>query len=407
MIKLNRISRSLSVEICKFLSRFHFSFEERDGSKQAFSKALKGIKWEGFVALLDHFVQNYYKDKQLLYFEDNYLLIASDGSFYQLPYEPALIDHYNECDIGKGQPVCMAQGVKLYDLLNKINICSTLLPFNAGKAKGKSEGEGFEMCLEKLPGLIDNKKHKILLVGDRHYPCFYYFHQLPVLGYDFVFRCKAHFCTEVKQFCESGHLDQWLNIDLRKSKRKYGSSASRLDRSIDQLSVRCVRIESKNKEQQDYFLLTNVSQQQLSRANIGQIYKLRWNEETSFDTEKNKLEIENISSKSVNGVQQDYYATLLTANIAQLLINEAQQVLEKQQRGKDNKHIYQINQAVAIGLIKDEIPKFILGIENPEKWYERMIKKIVRRREPIRKNRFYPKTKKHNLKFPMNKRPCI
>ncbi|MFK7775009.1 MAG: hypothetical protein AB8F94_22910 [Saprospiraceae bacterium] len=226
-MQLNFISRSISVEVSKFLSKFHFSGKEQDGSKQTFSKARLQIKWEGFQYLNDELVKQYYSDQDYIHYMDKFLVIAADGTTYELPYEEKLIAEFNEWDNGQTrQPICMAQCVKLYDVLNHMSIISTLEPYSAGQSKGISERESFEESLEKLPQLIDNQDHNILFLGDKYYPSFY---QLPFLGYHFVFRCKANFCKEVEAFANSRINDEWLKIALASDARKYGSSAKRIN----------------------------------------------------------------------------------------------------------------------------------------------------------------------------------
>jgi len=171
------------------------------------------------------------------------------------------------------------------------------------------------------------------------------------------------------------------------------------------IRVRCVKIPLPCGQTE--YLLTNVSQADLTRKELGQLYDLRWNEEISFDTDKNKMEVENFSAKTPNGVRQDFYAKMLTENITQLLIGDAQQQLDDEQASKDNKHDYQINRAVATGLVKDELPKLLCGQEPARAWYDRMLKKILRRREAVRPGRIFPKKRKHKLKFPITKRRVI
>jgi len=405
LMQLNFISRSISVEVSKFLSKFHFSGKEKDGSKQAFSKARQHIKWEGFVHLNEELVKQYYDGQDQLHYKNKYIVLATDGSTYQLPYEKRLIDEFNTCDNGQGQPMCMAQGVKIYDVLNHINIISTLSPYNSGQSKGTNEQVLFEECLEKLPQLIDNKEHNILILGDRFYPSYFNFHELSLLEYSFVFRVKATFCNEIKDFVKSKEVDSWLEIDLNKNGRKYSTSAKRIKEMPSIIRVRCVKIILKSGEVE--YLITNLDEDELSRQDSKKLYNFRWNEETSFDTDKNKLEVENISSKTPNGVRQDFHAKVLSANITQLLISDAQQMLDEEQADKDNKYDYQINRAVATGLVKDELPKLFLGKEPAETWYPRMVKKIFRRREPIRPGRTYHRKRKHKLKYPITKRRVI
>lgn len=404
LMQLNFISKSISVEVSKFLSKFHFSGKERDGSKQAFSKGRQHIKWEGYVDLNDGLVNQYYSDQDQLKYKKKYLLLATDGTNYQLPYEEELVKEFNEWDNGQGHPVCMAQGVKIYDVLNNIVIGSAFHPYNAKGTKGNSEKALFDKYLKILPELIDNEAHRVIIIGDKYYPNFLYFHQLPLQGYHYVFRCKETFCREIKSFAKSKQKDTLLTIDLTSHDRFYSRPMRRIKKELRprSVSVRCVKIELKNGEIE--YLLTNLPQKDLSRSDLKTIFGLRWKIETSLDTDKNKLEVENLSSKLPNGVRQDFHAKILASNITQLLIKEAQEQLEEEQSKKENKHAYQINRAVAIGLVKDELPKLFFGYESTQIWYDRMVKKILRRREPIRPGRHNPRRKKHPLKYSINKR---
>lgn len=407
-IQINIISKSLSVSISNFLSRFHFSGEEQDGSKQAYSKARKHIKWEVFEYLNDDLIKSYYSDNLNIRFKEKYLLFASDGTNYQLPYEPELVEEFGESNNGQGQPVCMAQSVKIYDVLNKLNVTTCLAPYNSGIGKSVSEQVLFEECLKKLEHLIDNQTNEIILLGDKYYPCFYYMHDLPKLGYNYVFRCTSKFCKEVELFAQRTDdvMDVVLDLDMLKHDRR-STSIKRVDPANRPLSIqtRCIKIKLPSDEY--IYLLTNIEKKKLAYEDLDDIYKFRWEEESSFDTTKNKIEIENLSSKKVNGVRQDFFAKVLTENITQLLVCQAQEELDTEQAEKDNKYKYQINRSVAIGLVKDELPKLFLGKESVSSWYERMTQKILKHREPIRPNRSFNRKRKHKLKYPMNKKRVI
>ena len=405
-IQINAIKKSLSVSVSNFLKFFHFSGEVQDGSKQGYSQARTHIKWEVFEYLNDNMMQDYYSDKNYICFKDKYLLLASDGTNYQLPYEPELVKEFGESNNGQGQPMCMAQSVKIYDVLNKLNVKTVLGPYNSGIGKAPSEQALFEKCLEKIEDIIDTQKHEIILLGDKYYPSFYYMHVLPKSGYNYVFRCTAKFCKEVKAFAQRTDdvNDIFLDLDMLKYDRKR-TSLSRIectDSRPSNIRVRCVKFKVANGEYM--FLLTNIENEKLTYEDLKNVYHFRWEEETSFDTNKNIMEVENLSSKKVNGVYQDFFATGLTENIAQLLICQAQEELDEEQAKKNNKHEYQINRTVAIGFIKDELPGLFLGKESVSSWYKRMTQKIKKYREPVRPGRSYARKKKHKLKYPMNRK---
>ena len=68
------------------------------------------------------------------------------------------------------------------------------------------------------------------------------------------------------------------------------------------------------------------------------LYFKRWGSETNFDIWKNKTQIENFSGHSVEAIYQDFYATVFTANIHSLFVQDCEEELE------------QINQVARIGL---------------------------------------------------------
>lgn len=409
-IEINIISKSLSVAVSKFFGLFNGLNKEKDGSKQAFSKARSHIKWEVYQKLNNRFIERYYSDDEYIQYKGKYLILATDGTTYELPYTSELLKEFNTCSNDKGASCCRAQGVKIYDVLNQLTITTTFAPYSAGKGKGASEQELFEKCLNRIPDLINPKEHNILLLGDMYYPSFYYFHELPYQGYNFIFRCSPTFCKEIKAIAASKSEDQdsWLTIDLTKYRRMTHTSARRINfdrnsnKQVANVEVRCIKIEIHKDE--FMYLLTNIGVDGLNTKELKELYSLRWQEEVSFDTDKNKIEIENFSSKKPNGIRQDFYARVLTMNIAQLLIGDAQQELIEEQAMKSNKYDYQINKSVAIGLIKDELPKLLLLEESAAVWADRLIKKILKRREPIRPGRSFPRKKKHKLKYHITQR---
>lgn len=103
IMKINIISKSLSVEITKFLERFHFRGKEMDGSKQGMSQASAKVKWEAYLALNNEFVKDYYSDQEYNKFKDKYLIIASDGTTYELPYEKKLIKEFRTFNNGQSR----------------------------------------------------------------------------------------------------------------------------------------------------------------------------------------------------------------------------------------------------------------------------------------------------------------
>lgn len=397
---LNNISKSLSVELTNFFNQIHKGLTV---SKQAFSQARYKVKSEGFIELNDIFVKSYYENGDYRLYKEQYLLLATDGSDYELPYEASLIETFGVADnkVGK-QAICMAKGVKIWDLLNQLTVSSFLGHYDI------AEIHHFKTAWVKATSLLNSRKEgRLLLLADMHYPSFWLIYELFKSEVDFVFRCPPTFCREIKAFMASDSNDQVLTISIsndvfRKSRFKKQMGA---EHRVDAIEFRAVKYKQPTGEQT--CLITSVSVEQLSHQDIVELYPYRWGEEVSYYFDKHRTEIENFSAKMAEGIKQDWYANTLHTNLAQLIIEDAQQIIDQELKDKKNKYHYRINRSVALGIIKDQIPHMLFGKEKPLLFYQRMIKLVVPHREPVRPKRSYPRIRKHKIKFSMNLRRVI
>lgn len=393
---LNNITKSLSVEITGFLQRILGRFKE--GSKQAFSKARYKIKAEAFIDLNDTFVNAYYESGDYQLYRGKYLLLATDGSDYELPWEEELRTEFGVADNGGKKPMCMAKGVKIWDVLNQITVASLLDRYD------KAEIRIFDELWQKTLQLLrETQKHPVLLLGDMHYPSFPLMLDLPDEQTHFLFRCSNNFCREVVTFLKSGKQDDVLHIPLasdfsRTHRMRYVQKRKHIP---SHLSVRAVRVTLPTEE---YCLLTSLPAKEVDSASIRALYPFRWSEEVSYNFDKNRTEIENFSAKMPEGIRQEYYANTLYSNFVQLIVEDAQELIEEEQQEKGNKHKYRVNRSVAAGLIKDEIPKMLFGKESIDAFYERMLRLIAKHRQPYRPGRSSPRERKHRLRYSMNLR---
>ena len=400
---LNNISRSLGVELTKFLTKFGSGDV---GSKQAFSQARHKIQWEAFTDLNDTLISTYYSQGEHLLYKDKYLLLATDGSDYELPWEADLVTEFGAADnkITK-QPICMAKGVKIWDALNKMTVKSYLGHYDVAEIQHfKTVWQQTTDLLATIPQVCNTR---LLLLADMHYPSFWLFYALMNAQRDFLFRCPPSFCRETIAFMATDESEAMLKITINgdKHRRSMYKKQTGLKEVPEYIVVRALKYVRPNGEIS--CLVTSIPSKELDFQNIVNLYPYRWTEEVSYNFDKNSAEIENFSSKTPLGIRQDWYASTLSTNMAQLLIHDAQELLNEEQKDKNNKHEYQINQSVALGILKDEIPKMLFGNESPTAFKKRMIPLILRHRVPIRPNRSYPREKKHKLKFSMNFRRCL
>lgn len=202
---------------------------------------------------------------------------------------------------------------------------------------------------------------------------------------------------------DGGQKEALLSLPIASDKQRRRVWKQQTSQNLpEQITVRILRDNAPDGT--PYCLITNLSGQEALYEELLNLYPLRWGEEVSFFFDKTRFEVENFAALKPEGIRQEWHAQLLAANMAQLFVEDAQEMLDEEQKSKNNKHEYQINRSAAIGILKDELPKLISGSETPEKFYERIMPLILAHREPVRKNRSFERTRKHKLKFSKNMR---
>lgn len=351
VIQLNRIILSLSVELENFLDYLQSS---QSYSKQAFSKARKKLNFTAFIAINDEFTKHYYQEKPLIeLWNQECLLVACDGSLIQLPESKELADDFGRWKNHIGSGMVMSRASLLYDVVHRITLAAELTPCTTG------ERELFMKHYQQSEKLLSS--HTPIFLMDRGYPSFELCKDLDKEKKKFVIRCKAGFCKEVAAFAAQDIQEDWIEI-LPKPWVVQGGTKQRTHK--DSLKVRVVRILLTSGEYE--YLLTNTH---FTLEQLSELYNLRWGIETHYGFLKEHLQLENFSSKTIQGVRQDFHACILIGNLSQLVIKEADLELkqaqqnEHQRKGKSTKtgkHSYQINQNVALGILRNQIPELLL-----------------------------------------------
>ncbi|MEA5405581.1 transposase [Arcicella sp. DC2W] len=189
---------------------------------------------------------------------------------------------------------------------------------------------------------------------DRNYPSLKKMIDIPLAGNSYVIRCKSVFCPEVVDFVNPNEEDAILTLKIT-NKRIHNTFFKTLSKVPDEVQTRVVRILFPTREYE--YLLTNTD---FTIEELAYLYQLRWRVEGYYCVLKEKMQLENFSSKTVEGVKQDFFVKILTSNIASLLIADAQSQLDQEQK-VSNKYAYQINQNVALGIIKNEIITLLMN----------------------------------------------
>jgi hypothetical protein len=137
------------------------------------------------------------------------------------------------------------------------------------------------------------------------------------------------------------------------------------------------------------------------------IYALRWNIETQFAVDKEKLEIENFSSKTENGIYQDFFASVFLYNMVFIARNEMQPIFDKQGEKNARKYRYKLNINQTIGVFKNKLI-IALTLDDAKRRANAVgdiINSLSKKCIPIRPGRSFPRNKHpRKSKFHYNKK---
>lgn len=131
---LNTSKKSMSIDIADFREDFP-ELEFPDVTKQAVSKARKGISHEAFAELFRIAVSEYYRLKKKRKLWNGYHLFAIDGSDLQLPQTSENEETFGATYNQSSRSFAMASTSILYDLMNDIVVDAQLTSFHYGERK--------------------------------------------------------------------------------------------------------------------------------------------------------------------------------------------------------------------------------------------------------------------------------
>ena len=225
---------------------------------------------------------------------------------------------------------------------------------------------------------------KELILFDRGYPSFELIKELLEAKIHFLMRVRSKFSIVIDKLSEGDHF-----IDLEHGGEK--------------IYVRVIKFQLDGGEKET--LITSIKEKKIRIKAFKALYFKRWPIETKYDNVKNKLEIENFSGRLVDNIRQDFYATMILTNLATDFINEAQEEVEENQKGKENKYEYKINVNHTIGVLKDRLIQTLCERDSKRRkeMFEEIIYLLQKRIIPIRPKRSFPRTRR-KAKFHHNKK---
>ena len=226
-----------------------------------------------------------------------YRLSAYDGIKGELPNFKDLKPKYLASETAQ-YPTFHA--VAEYDVLNKVY---TQAVFEPGVT---DERAAALKLIEK-----NSYAGKEIMLLDRGFPSIKMIQTLNKKGKFFVMRVSSSFLAEVNAFRLGTGTDEIIQVDYTKRRASLSKVKDiELPYSFD---LRCVRIVLPSGEHE--ILVTNLPAEEFSTKDIGELYNLRWQIEIGFLRLKHAVRIEDFVGKKENSVLQEYFATLIKANI--------------------------------------------------------------------------------------------
>jgi len=404
---LNMLTKTLQVELNRFLKLLRGHTPVVTVSKQAFSQARQKLSDQTFCRLNERLMDEFYTENTYITWQ-GYRLIGIDGSTVQLPESDEIRQEFgcsvNQC--GQGMP--LGRVSVAYDLENGLGIDARLAQYGRGER---------DLALDHLTAITASDQRSLgrrghtgdLLLFDMGYPALDFIALFVLAGKDVVIRTPDSRIREVHAAIHAASDDQIIHIPLRTARRRMSPKLLAQYPDLDPAWTLTLRLLTLTLDdgRPEYLLTTLLDQEAFPTAVFHGLYGKRWGSETHYDVVKNVLEIEDFTGKSVLSVRQDFYATVLTSNIQGVIQWELQEEIEAENRSAGRKYQYQLNKNVSIGLLKDTLVTLLMDQGDLQEFYDEMKAQMKRHRVPIRPGRQKPRTRKTRRKYPMNKRRAL
>ena len=370
---LKGMKRGLHAGITEFLEGTKTEVEEY--SKAAFCKARQRINPSAFEEMFRTTAIDFYETPGYKTF-NGYRVCAIDGSDINLPNTKELLEIYGSEPYAQGCTQVQSMVSCLYDVLNHVIIDASMNHYQSNERK---------LAVKHLEKLDEIRTDKELLIMDRGYPSAELMKAIEDKGFKYLMRVnKDNYFREIRK----------ANTDCNLCRGTKDGN----------LYYRLILITLKNGNTEA--LITNL-EEDFTKEMLMNLYQLRWGIETKYDDLKNKLQIENFSGIDPICILQDFYSTLFLSNLLAYIEADCSDELEKINSSEQLKLEYKINTNHAIFVLKKSVVQMLLSDSPKEqkKLFTKIEYELLQCLSPVRKDRSFPRDKKHQaLKFPFNRK---
>ena len=348
---LNMPRRPLPVELDEFCGA-------ESVSKQAFSKSRQNIKSEAFRELAHASAETVMLETKGCDDFRSYRVFAVDGTELEIPSTPENIAFFGTHG---SKTACRARASALLHISTNVLADVDITPLAV------CERTHAYAHIEYLKQF--SSEHELLLF-DRGYPSRELIKTLEDANFKYLMRVQRSFSKEID---ENPSKDFRFMLAYKKHK----------------LNIRVARVVLDTGEIET--LITNLPESEFETECFKELYFIRWGIESKYNTLKNKLLIEHFSGKTRLTIEQDFFATICTANLIALAKGAADQLIAEENAAKSLKYKYQANEKLAIKKAKDQLLRIMAedDLTIRERLLDAFIDDIARHRSEIRPGRHF------------------
>ena len=380
---LNISKKAMPIHMTDFMEDFQcVGFP--DVSKQALSKARRGISPEAFAELCRISTQKFYETSTSLRRWYGYLVMAIDGTSLQLPQTER---NMNVFGMAKNQSETLratASASALFDVLNDLVVDPWIGALNYGERKRAFRHMDALACIRP-----DQKD--VLLVMDRGYPSYGMFREIISRGMSFVIRLGSSFSPSITK-----HPGEDFFVD-------YAPKGCR-----ETVRLRIVRVVLDDGTVET--LATNLYSPAFTAEMFRELYFLRWKEESKYYELKERIGMEEFSGSHPVAIRQDFFISIFVSNLAAILKKDVDMEIsqERENKCRENRFQYQTNRSYLISRINKFLVKMLAGglkITETLQKIAALSKKVVSQVQPGRK--YSRKKKSRKFKHYYNRKTCL
>lgn len=316
-------------------------------SQQAFSKARSGISHTIFQECFENVLDFLCCQESLDYHHRiggiwGIQPVAVDGSKIPLPNRKALLHKYGSIGRGSSSPTAIASIA--YDVRNNRILDAQLEPISVDERT---------LAVRHLDNIKSKKRTNLLytmFIFDRGYA------SKKLISYiankihaRYLFRIRTKFSKE---------------IDALPVPSKKGGSVDQVVTLCEGMRVRVLRFYLPSGKLET--LITNDFS--LDKTDFPMLYFLRWPVEEKYKLIKEKVGLTNFRGYTENSILQEFWISMLHANLAMLVKKEADGIIDETVNKKQNKYKYQANINELTGCICRHFPEYMEADTRTEKW---------------------------------------